>query len=408
MSYKQFFCLLTLVLQTLIVTGGGMLLLGSLWGGDPLNILAVGLAIVLWRTKTGGAGLWAWPLGLGVVFYGKNPSFYQSVPFDIYLLTLIVAESAHAISRGFCRSSGSLAKLPNVGFVLWGVFAFWMATRSLDLASSFVASCQQFGKSECLNELFLAHSGSIFKGLRQGVTWVLGLGLAWMLCRNPSARKHLLFSLAVSSAITLLFGLRHLIVVTSLVPESWSSVCRGYFYCEAFLLTQYPGQVRFISFFGNPGWYGQFLLFILPLFFWFAHVTFKKKNYVLSAAFTAGIFLTYFEALATSQRATWLGVGVITIMAAVLGVKKICGNFSRYHRDKVFVASAASLFVVVIAMIGYVAKPWIFQKWSLNLSERDLVWRLIPEMLKDAPFFGVGTGRFFEAFSKVFNEISAL
>ena len=159
-------------------------------------------------------------------------------------------------------------------------FVAVLALGAVDLILPWLKHCSSFGARECLQEVFFAHTGSEFKGLRLTLSATLGLSLCYCMSKNPKTIEHAAYSIAAGSVVTLIVGLRH-------VPglqDIYTSLPDNY-YTTAFLkISYFDDYKRAFSLFGNPGWYGQYLLFIFPIWAYFFFQGIKNKQTPISVA----------------------------------------------------------------------------------------------------------------------------
>ncbi|MBI5414578.1 O-antigen ligase family protein [Candidatus Peregrinibacteria bacterium] len=143
---------------------------------------------------------------------------------------------------------------------------------------------------------------------------------------------------------------------------------------------------------GHPNFFAQFLLF--P-FFGALGILFNRKERLMLRIFALSAALFSFLGIILSQgRGVFLGLIFGSVLFILLSVPK-CGHFLMRYLGKIFVGM--SLFAVGIAFSLPLFFPYLesfLGERARSVETRMLLWEKVPEMISEAPFFGVGLENF--------------
>jgi O-antigen ligase len=143
---------------------------------------------------------------------------------------------------------------------------------------------------------------------------------------------------------------------------------------------------RIFSTFGNPNFFGDFLIVMAPVIF---GVFLKRKSFHLLFLLALTIFCT----VLTYSKGAWLGLAAGAVAFAFLYV---------YFFSKSIKKMLISLAVISAVIITITAGAIVYQsgKRSDSLSFRIFTWLSTVEMIKANPVFGSGIGTFYINYPK--------
>ena len=190
---------------------------------------------------------------------------------------------------------------------------------------------------------------------------------------NESAIKRLTQVLLVAAYITVLYGFVQFLDTRLFLPEQGTGV-------DPFTW-RWAFSGRVFSTYGNPNFFGNFLVLILPIV-----VTQYLKNrslYLLPL-----IFLDLLCLYATDTKGAWIGFGISTCVFTAIYIY----FFTQLDRKKLiktfFVLLAAAL-VVIALVLNYARRGN-----ATSITFRVSTWLSTWEMIETHPLIGTGVGSF--------------
>lgn len=330
---------------------------------------------------------WIIPIGVVVVLMGKSPGFYQTAVFDVFLMSSILVDffRKRFHSRLFDTSTKNLDPVPVI-FPIYLFLLFWFFIRSFDKADILIAEYRALGFGGVFQDIILSAVHSPWVGFRRTLHLFMGGCLLYALV--DTGKRWIVVSLVLGFLVAVIGGLQHIAFFSELY-----TLCLPSYFCEAYLNFQiFPP--RFNGIFGNPSWFGQYLVVVLP-FICLAVVLLLRQKWYLATT-VLGIFFLFgiFQAIATSQRAIWLALGI-----------QIVAVFAFWVRHRGFnLKSTATVLGIVFVIYGismfqteHVKNFFQIDRGKLAFApeERMGLWRAAFELFLDKPLIGAGPGGFY-------------
>jgi putative inorganic carbon (HCO3(-)) transporter len=137
---------------------------------------------------------------------------------------------------------------------------------------------------------------------------------------------------------------------------------------------------RVFSTYGNPNFYGDFLVIIFPIIL----TQFLKTRRWSLVPLMAMLLINL---VATGTKGAWLGFAMVCILFGAISLKYF-KEFSRPYRAKILGIAATG----ALALVAYTAKDLSTRIVSINF--RLFTWEATWEMITTHPFIGSGVGAF--------------
>jgi len=137
---------------------------------------------------------------------------------------------------------------------------------------------------------------------------------------------------------------------------------------------------RVFSTYGNPNFYGDFLVIIFPILLTQFFKTRKLSLLPLLAMLLINL-------VATGTKGAWLGFAMVCVLFGVVSVTYL-KEMSRPYRKKILAVAA----FCALGLIGYTAKD--LRTRIVSISFRLFTWEATWEMIQTHPWFGSGVGSF--------------
>ena len=191
---------------------------------------------------------------------------------------------------------------------------------------------------------------------------------------NGSAINRLTRVLMVTAYITILYGLVQFLDYRYFPPKDVGPGLDPFVWRQAF-------GSRIFSTYGNPNFFGNFLVLILPVI-----VTQYLKN--RSVYLLPLIFLNLLCLYGTTTKGAWIGFGISSCVFAAFYIY----FFTQLDRKKIlkaFLALAAVAIVTVAFVLNYAQKTS-----ATSVPFRVATWLSTWEMVETHPLIGTGVGSF--------------
>lgn len=137
---------------------------------------------------------------------------------------------------------------------------------------------------------------------------------------------------------------------------------------------------RVFSTYGNPNFYGDFLVIIFPILL----TQFLKSRRWSLVPLMAMLLVNL---MATGTKGAWLGFAMVCVLFGVVSLAYF-QSVTKQWRNKILGVAAAG----AIGLIGYTAKDLETRIVSINF--RLFTWEATWEMIRTQPFIGSGVGSF--------------
>ena len=137
---------------------------------------------------------------------------------------------------------------------------------------------------------------------------------------------------------------------------------------------------RVFSTYGNPNFYGDFLVIMFPLLLM---EFFKSRRWSLVPLMA----MLLLNLIATGTKGAWVGFAIVSALLGVVGLAYFKQQTAQYKKYVVGIAAFCAL-----GLAGYTFKDLRTRLVSINF--RLFTWEATWEMIQTAPFFGSGVGAF--------------
>ena len=207
------------------------------------------------------------------------------------------------------------------------------------------------------------------------VRYILYMSVSLIVLRefNESAINRLTRVLIVTASIAILYGFVQFLDSRFFPAAGAGPGLDPFIWRQAF-------ATRIFSTYGNPNFFGNFLVLILPVI-----VTQYLKN--RSVYLLPLIFLDLLCLYGTDTKGAWIGFGISTCVFAAIYIY----FFTQLERKKIlktFLALAAAGLVAVALVLNYARKR------PASINFRVATWLSTWEMVETHPLIGIGVGSF--------------
>ncbi|OGR59607.1 MAG: hypothetical protein A2X34_04210, partial [Elusimicrobia bacterium GWC2_51_8] len=290
------------------------------------------------------------------------------------ILYLLIADSFYLRTYDSAQVKITLLQMGGLGLLGLWLSLLVMEGRKAFRSEDFVFLAPFFAY---LSYVIISFFHAPYKGasVDDFVRYLLYMSVTLIIIREFSAPaiNRLTKILLIAAYIAVLYGLVQFLDIR-FFPKAQGPGLDPFIWRQAF-------SHRVFSTYGNPNFFGNFLVLILPI---------AVTQYLKTRSFSLLplIFLTILSLYGTETKGAWLGFGISSFIFAVF-----YGYF--FLRDKLKGARVKFLLVSAsIPVVAFVLVCIVLAKTPSSVSFRVATWLSTWEMIETHPLIGTGVGTF--------------
>ncbi|MBI4656696.1 MAG: tetratricopeptide repeat protein [Elusimicrobia bacterium] len=208
------------------------------------------------------------------------------------------------------------------------------------------------------------------------VRYSLYMSVSLMVIREftVNAIERLTKILIITAYIAVVYGFIQWLDINFFPPKNIGSGIDPFIWRGAF-------GSRIFSTYGNPNFFGNFLVLILPII---VSQYLKTKSVYLLPLVLLDLFCLYY----TETKGAWLGFGISSCIFIIIYVYFLMREKFQANKLK-FIGIALSIPLMAVLLVGYFA----YKRWT-SVSFRVATWLSTWEIVETHPFLGTGVGGF--------------
>lgn len=371
------------LLWSFLSAGAFLLVVFSYFEGFPIALFTLACFLLgMWKRE-----YLFYLLMLQLPFWGKSPEYWQKPLLDINILVLLMLQCGVVLSRGRERRVYAdpvfllLAVLVLVAIIgaIPSVPNLWELARSQD-------AYQTYGMT------LFAHPGFRFNVIRRLLSLLLCVGIFLYVRQQDEG--------FTERTVKVLMGVGvGIMAIGILKAMGWFEAPSPFYPLIGAYPWIYPGTSirRAISVFGNPQWYAEYLVLLLPLF---VAAAMKARSWRI-IVFLLLALLCVLSAALTLLRMAWVATGGSIVL--LTGAGAVLHRRGRVSPGFLYGSVAVLGCLVLTAFLAYHSLPQkvVFEKVkSFASTPRWELWKDSVSLIRKNPVVGYGIGSYMWAYEE--------